>query len=562
MEKVWHKFYEEGVPKEIDYPDVPLYQFLDDTAKKFPDVTATLFFGAKITYRELGNLVERFATSLHSLGIKKGDRVALILPNCPQSIISYYALLKLGAIIVQTNPMYVERELQYQLNDSGTETVILLDFIYPRIKRIKKDTKLKNIIVTSIKDYLPFPLNLLYPIKQRKEGQFVKIKRDEVYLFNDLIRGAKGSLPKVNLSAEDVALLQYTGGTTGISKGVMLTHKNLVANVLQGRYWVPEKYHHTPGEEIMLCVIPFFHVYGMTVCMNLAIYAGATMLLVPRFQIEETLSIITKYKPTMFPGIPTLYAAINNYKDLKKYDLSSIGIMNSGAAPLPLEIMEKFEQKTGGKIVEGYGLTESSPACLSNPLYGRRKEGSIGIPMADTEAKIVDLETGEKEVSRGEVGELCIKGPQVMKGYWNKEEETKATIRDGWLYTGDIAKVDAEGYFYIVDRKKDLIIAGGYNIYPREIDEVLYEHPKILEACAAGIPDKYRGETVKAYIVLKEGETLTEEEVIKFCKERLAPYKVPKIIEFRKELPKSMVGKVLRKILREEEAKKLGQNCQ
>ena len=562
MEKVWHKFYEEGVPKEIDYPDVPLYQFLDDTAKKFPDVTATLFFGAKITYRELGNLVERFATSLHSLGIKKGDRVALILPNCPQSIISYYALLKLGAIIVQTNPMYVERELQYQLNDSGTETVILLDFIYPRIKRIKKDTKLKNIIVTSIKDYLPFPLNLLYPIKQRKEGQLVKIKRDEVYLFNDLIRGAKGSLPKVNLSAEDVALLQYTGGTTGISKGVMLTHKNLVANVLQGRYWVPEKYHHTPGEEIMLCVIPFFHVYGMTVCMNLAIYAGATMLLVPRFQIEETLSIITKYKPTMFPGIPTLYAAINNYKDLKKYDLSSIGIMNSGAAPLPLEIIEKFEQKTGGKIVEGYGLTESSPACLSNPLYGRRKEGSIGIPMADTEAKIVDLETGEKEVSQGEVGELCIKGPQVMKGYWNKEEETKATIRDGWLYTGDIAKVDAEGYFYIVDRKKDLIIAGGYNIYPREIDEVLYEHPKILEACAAGIPDKYRGETVKAYIVLKEGETLTEEEVIKFCKERLAPYKVPKIIEFRKELPKSMVGKVLRKILREEEAKKLGQNCQ
>ena len=562
MEKVWHKFYEEGVPKEIDYPDVPLYQFLDDTAKKFPDVTATLFFGAKITYRELGNLVERFATSLHSLGIKKGDRVALILPNCPQSIISYYALLKLGAIIVQTNPMYVERELQYQLNDSGTETVILLDFIYPRIKRIKKDTKLKNIIVTSIKDYLPFPLNLLYPIKQRKEGQFVKIKRDEVYLFNDLIRGAKGSLPKVNLSAEDVALLQYTGGTTGISKGVMLTHKNLVANVLQGRYWVPEKYHHTPGEEIMLCVIPFFHVYGMTVCMNLAIYAGATMLLVPRFQIEETLSTITKYKPTLFPGIPTLYAAINNYKDLKKYDLSSIGIMNSGAAPLPLEIMEKFEQKTGGKIVEGYGLTESSPACLSNPLYGRRKEGSIGIPMADTEAKIVDLETGEKEVSRGEVGELCIKGPQVMKGYWNKEEETKATIRDGWLYTGDIAKVDAEGYFYIVDRKKDLIIAGGYNIYPREIDEVLYEHPKILEACTAGIPDKYRGETVKAYIVLKEGETLTEEEVIKFCKERLAPYKVPKIIEFRKELPKSMVGKVLRKILREEEAKKLGQNCQ
>jgi long-chain acyl-CoA synthetase len=356
--------------------------------------------------------------------------------------------------------------------------------------------------------------------------------------------------PSVDIVSDDVALLQYTGGTTGVSKGVMLTHQNLVANAMQCKSWFPEI---SIGNERLLAVLPFFHSFGMTTSMNCPILVAATMILVPRFNTKEILSLIEKYKPTLFPGVPTMYVAINNYPDVSKYDLSSVKFCISGAAPLPLEVLQEFEQLTGGTLREGYGLTESSPVTHCNPLEGMVKEGSIGIPFPDTECKIVDVDTGEKELEVNEIGELCIRGPQVMTGYWNMPEETKCTIRKEWLYTGDIAKVDEDGYFYIVDRKKDMIIASGYNIYPRDIEEVLYEHPKVKEAVVAGIPDEYRGETVKAYVVLKEGVTASEEEIIQFCRENMAKYKVPTAVAFRDDLPKTIVGKMLRRELVEEE---------
>lgn len=550
MEKIWLKHYPEDIPHTIDYPEVPLFKFLDDSAKNFPDTTATIFMGAKLTYKQLAEQVNQFACGLSELGIKKGDRVALLFPNCPQSIIAFYAALKIGAIVVQNNPLYVERELQYQMNNSGAETMITLDMkiMYPKIENIKKKTNLKNVIVSSLKEYLPFPQNMLYPVAKRKD--IAKVAPDTIK-FQDIFK--KGKPPHVDIDPDDVALLQYTGGTTGVSKGVMLTHRNLVANAVQCRSWVPDV---QLGKDSVLAFLPFFHSFGLTVAMNSPIYVAATMILVPRFDIKEMLSLIQKYKPTLFPGVPTIYVAINNYPDVSKYDLSSVKYCISGAAPLPVEVLQEFEQLTGGKLREGYGLTESSPVTHCNPLDGLVKKGSIGIPYPDTECKIVDVETGEKELGTNEIGELAVKGPQIMKGYWEMPEETSVTIRDGWLYTGDIAEVDEDGYFYIVDRKKDMIIASGFNIYPRDIEEVLYEHPKIKEAAAVGIPDAYRGETVKAYIVLRDGETATEEEIITFCKENLARYKVPKLVEFREKLPKTIIGKVLRRALVEEELEK------
>ncbi|MCX5906487.1 MAG: long-chain fatty acid--CoA ligase, partial [Deltaproteobacteria bacterium] len=375
-----------------------------------------------------------------------------------------------------------------------------------------------------------------------------------VYEYSDLLQKGKSQPPPfVPVDADEVALLQYTGGTTGFSKGAMLTHYNLVSDVIQCVSWNQGAH---KGKERMLAVLPFFHVYGMTVAMNEAIYLAATIILLPRFQIDDTLEAINAYQPTRFPGVPTMYIAIINHPRVKEYNISSIKVCSSGSAPMPIEALKRFEELTGGKISEGYGLTEASPVTHSNPFSGQRKIGSIGLPRPDTDAKIVDLETGEKDLPPGQEGELCIRGPQVMKGYWNRPEETVKSLRNGWLYTGDIARMDEEGYFYIVDRKKDMIICGGYNVYPREVEEVLYQHPKIQEACAVGVPDPYRGETVKAFVVLKEKEQATPEEIIAYCQKNMAKYKAPTMVEFRKELPKSHVGKVLRKILREEERKK------
>lgn len=503
-----------------------------------------------MSYGRLDELTQAFAAALHGLGVRRGDRVSINLPNIPQFVIAFYAALRLGAIVVQTNPMYTERELKELLNDSGAETIVTLDLLYPRVKAVRSQTGLKRVILTGVQDFLPPLLKMLYPIKELLERSRVRLKGEEFQSFQRLLRGYLGERPAdVELDpAEDVALLQYTGGTTGLPKGAMLTHKNLVANALQSRSWFLQA---EEGGERVLAVLPFFHVYGMTVAMNLAIALASAMILLPRFQIDEVLKSINKYQPTMFPGAPTIYVAFNSHPHIRRYEVGSIKECISGSAPLPVEVKRRFEELTGGRLVEGYGLSEASPVTHSNPLDGRDIPGSIGLPFPDTEAKIVDPATGEA-LGVGQVGELLVRGPQVMKGYWNNPEETAQTLKDGWLHTGDIAKMDEQGYFYIVDREKDMIIASGYNVYPREVEEIIYQHPQVAEAAVIGVPDPYRGETVKAFIVPRAGEELDEEEIIGFCRERLAAYKVPRLIEFRDSLPKSAVGKVLKRELRDE----------
>lgn len=549
--EIWHQFYPEEIPASLKYPDAFLTDFLVQSARKFPEQVAVHFMGKRITYRELLKDVYRFAHVLKELGVRKGDRVSIMLPNTPQAVIAYYGALFTGAVVVQTNPMYMERELEHQLKDSGAETIICVDLVFNKVQKVLDKTPLKRVIVTSIKDYLPFPKNLLYPLMMIKEGNHVDISYGgNTHRYLDLMR--KASDEPVDLpvkSPDELALLQYTGGTTGLAKGAMLTHRNLVANAVQCAAWM---YRTEPGKEKTLGVLPFFHVYGMTVVMNYSVYMAATMILLPKFDAGQVLKTIAEEKPTLFPGAPTMYVALINHPDIEKYDLSSIKACLSGSAPLPVEVQERFEELTGGRLVEGYGLTEASPVTHANPIWARRKTGRIGLPWPDTECRIVNPETGE-EVKQGEVGELQVRGPQVMKGYWNRPEETEKVLKDGWLSTGDMAFMDEEGYFAIMDRKKDVIIASGFNIYPREVEEVLYEHPAIQEAAVVGVPDPYRGETVKAFIVLKEGKKVTEEELNAYCRERLAAYKVPRCYEFRSELPKTTVGKVLRRVLVEEE---------
>jgi len=554
MEKPWLRFYEEKVPFSIDYPPVPMTYLFDEAVRKGSDTPALIFFGNRITYGQLNRWVERFAGALHHLGIKKGDRVAIILPNLPQYPIAHFALMRLGAIIVPTNPMYVERELAYQLRDSGAVAAIVLDLIYHRLKAAWPRTQVKQVIVTGVKEYLPPLLKLLYPLKEMKEGIRPKVEREEgVHLFSELMRRDYGAPPEVKLTPDDTALFLYTGGTTGISKGAILTHRNIVANVFQTKSWMSDI---QDGKEMILSVLPFFHSYGMTACLHLAVLSRSTQILLPRFDTKQVLKAIHRYRVTIFPGVPTMYVAINNYPEVRKYDLSSIRACVSGGASLPGEVQRRFEEMTGGKLVEGYGLSEASPVTHVNPLYGRRKEGSIGIPLPDTEARVVDLHTREP-LPPGEAGELAVRGPQVMKGYWNKPEETTRVFHGDWLLTGDIARMDEDGYFYLVDRKKDIIVTRGYNVYPREVEEILYTHPKVMEAAVIGVPDQYLGEKIKAFVVLKEGETATEDELIQFCQGKLAKYKLPKAVEFRKELPKSLIGKVLRRVLAEEERAKL-----
>jgi long-chain acyl-CoA synthetase len=555
MENPWFEHYEQGVPKTFDYPDIPTYQLLEETSRSFPHRDAIIFLGKRMTYQELEERVKRFATAISQMGVRKGDRVASILPNCPQFPIAYYGAMRAGAIFVQMNPLNSEEEIQFQLADSGAETVIVPDALDlpAKVKRVRSRTSIKRIINTSIKEYLPFPKNVLYPLVA-KPSRFDR--GEDIYFMKELLMTHPPSPPAVTVQQDDVALLLYTGGTTGISKGCMLTHRNLVSNAVQCSLWFAKA---ERGKEIFLSVLPFFHSYGMTTCLNLPVYLGASMIVLTRFERDKLgafLRCIEKIRPSIFMGVPAMYQAIINFPDVGKYDLTSIKFCISGAAPLPVEVCERFEKLTGGKLVEGYGLTETSPVTHANPLYGKRKIGSIGLPFPNTACRIVNLETGEGPLPAGEIGELCIKGPQVMKGYWNNPEETENCLKDGWLATGDIAKVDEEGYFYIVDRKKDMIITGGFNVYPRDIDEVLFRHPKIKDAVAVGLPDPYRGESVKAFVVLKEGETADEEEILAFCREHLARFKIPTTVEFRDELPKTMIGKVLRKVLREEHMRK------
>ncbi len=554
MEKVWLKSYEPEVPHSIDYPPLSLYQIFQQAKAKYSEKPAVHFMGRELSYGELSDNIESLAAALTDLGVKKGDRVAIHLPNSTQFPIAYFATLAIGAIVVPCNPLYVAREMEYQLKDSGAETIITLTRFYKMIKEIQPKTNLKNIIVSNIKDFFPGILGFLYTVaKEKKEGDRVNLLPEDYSLTDLLAKNSGKKPPSVEVKPEDRALFLYTGGTTGVSKGAVLKHSNLVANMFQVKAWCTD---YQDGKEIALGVLPFFHSYGLTTVLNLGLLNGGKLVLLPRFVLEDVLKTIDKQKPTLFPGVPTIYVAINNAPDLHKYDIKSIRICISGAAPLPVEVQQQFEKNTGGRLVEGFGLSETSPVTHANPVYGKRKPGSIGLPMPDTEYKIVDVETGEKELPIGEIGELCLRGPQVMEGYLNMPDETAQSIRNGWFYTGDIARADEEGYVYIVDRKKDMVIAGGFNIYPRDVEEVLYTHPKIMEAAVAGINDPYRGETLKAYVVLKEGEKLTEQECIDYCKENLAPYKVPKLVEFREELPKTMIGKVLRRMLREEEEAK------
>ena len=568
MEKPWLNHYEEGVPAEVEIPDHPVTQNLINAAEKYPYNPAIIFgnvveplgnmlMDAKMVYRQLLDLTYRFAAALQQLGVKKGDRVAIHMPNCPQFVIAYYATLMVGGIAVPCNPQYVAREMKHQLDDSGAETIVTLSLMYPLIKQVRADTPLKHVIVTNIKEYFPPLLKFLFTVaKEKKEGHYQDLSGDaNTYWFQDLIAGAPAKPTPVEVDMEDTAVLMYTGGTTGISKGAQLTHRNVQANAVQVRAWFPKL---VEGQETILTSLPLYHSYAMTTCMNLGILAGETLLLIPDPRVLiHILKSINKHHPTLYPGVPALYVSLINHPDIGKYDVSSIKACISGAAPLPVEVQQKFQNITGGRLVEGYGLSEATPVTHANPIYGENRIGTIGLPFPSTLAKIVDTETGKRDLPPGEVGELAVRGPQVMKGYWQMPTETANVLRDGWLYTGDIARMDEDGYFQIVDRKKDMILgAGGYNIYPREIEEVLYQHPKVKEGAAVGIPIAGKGERVKVYIVLKEGQTATAEEIIEFCRENMAPYKVPKYVEFRDELPKTTVGKILRRVLLEEEKKK------
>ncbi len=553
-EHPWIRFYEAGVPPTLTYPDITLGTVLHQTALKFPGHTALLFYGRKIPYSELDALANRFARALSSLGITKGDRVALMLPNIPQMVIAYYGTIRLGAVAVPVNPLYHEHELEIQLKDSGAEMLVAVDMFYPVISPVLPRTDVRRLILCGIKDFLPFPLNFLYPLKARIDEQWVSVKRvPPIYDFMDLIRTEPAAATDAEVSPGDTALLQYTGGTTGVPKGAVLTHRNLVVNAVQSRAWLTL---HNDGESVILGVIPFFHVYGMTTAMNLGILIGAEILLLPKFHTKEVLRFIHEYRPDIFPGIQAMYLAIGNYPKISRYDLTSLKVAISGAGPLMHEVQEQFEHLTNARIIEGYGLSEASPVTHANPIFGKRKVGSIGLPWPDTEARIVDIETGEKNLPVGEAGELVIRGPQVMKEYWNRPEDTAYALRDGWLHTGDIAKRDEDGYFFIVDRIKDMIKTVGENVYPREVEEVLFTHPKVKEAVVVGIPQEFLGEEIKAYIVLKEGETATDKEIMQFCRQQLSKFKVPKEVEFRDQLPKTLVGKVLRRVLRDEEMKK------
>ncbi len=558
----WVRHYEQGVSAELAIPDQPLTWLLDQAVHNHSDQTAIIYYGNRLNYAQLSSLANRFAAALQRLGVQKGDRVAIALPNIPQYPIAFYGALRAGAVVVPTNPLYTEREMQHQLADSGARVIVMLDSFYPVVRAVRANTALEHVILTSPADFLPPLLHALYPLSQRgaknQEPRLTskEMQRDATLhsMHSILQPHTKGGLEVFKLpapsSGEDLAALQYTGGTTGLSKGAMLTHRNLLANAFQTRYWTPNA---RDAEEVTLCVAPFFHSYGLTVGMNLSILAAATMVLLPRFKAKNVVSAIRKYRPTLFPGIPTMYLAIMREVGKHTEQLSSIKYCISGAAPLPAKVRRDFEAMTHGKLVEGYGLSEAAPVTHCNPLDGEIRDGSVGLPLQNVDAAILDAETGAF-LPAGEVGEIVVKGPNIMKGYWKRDKETAGIFYKDWMHTGDLGKMDEDGYFYIVERIKDLIIASGFNVYPREVEEVLFHHPAVAEAAVVGVPDEYRGETVAAFIVLKPGYAASEEtsqDILAYCKHELTPYKVPKKLEFRETLPKSLIGKVLRRELRE-----------
>jgi long-chain acyl-CoA synthetase len=553
-DKPWLARYERGVPENIDYEQITLPEYLENSARQYPERTAIICEGFKISYRRLNEMANRFAACLSALGVGKGDRVAILLPNVIPCVLSYYATLKIGAIAVMCNPQHTDRELLFQFQDSAARVLITMDLLADRMIALRPQTELKQIIHTSFGDYLPLFGNLLFPLSAARRGLTARVQpAKNVYRWKNVLSSYSPNHRRTGVSMDDVAMIQYTGGTTGIAKGVMLTHANLSFQSQQIDAWFPQ---FAGQDEIILGALPFFHSFGLTCSMNNAIFAGWTNILIPSPRPEKLLAAIRKYRPTFIPLVPTLYIALLNHPNIRRTSMTCIKGCFSGSAPLPLEVIRKFEGLTGAAISEGFGLTEAAPITHANPFNGVRKVGSVGLPFPDTDCRIVDLAEGTTDVPVGQSGELLIRGPQVMKGYWKNPRETARTLKDGWLYTGDIARMDEDGYFYIMDRKKDMVISGGHNVYPREIEEVLYSHPKIKEACVIGLPHPSRGEQIKVFVVPAGNGSVAAEELIEYCRTRLADDKLPTLFEFRKDLPKSDVGKILKKVLREEALKK------
>ena len=573
-QKPWLKHYDFWVPATATYPRQPAYQALDIGAMNYPDRAATLFFGREMTFRQLKDRAYTLASALVALGIQKGDRVGIMLPNCPQFSIAFFGILRTGASVVCINPAYTVREFERQAADSGIKALIILDTIASAIMPVLHLTIIQNVIVTGLQSYMPSSVAEKYleglagkipsfgslksmADQEPRSGQAHNGPAEvHVHDFDGLIDRSTRTHIKVHIDAErDVAALQYTGGTTGRSKGAMLSHFNLMANVTQAVMW---RSYFSPGEaERILLVIPMFHVYGLTVGLMIAALLGNTLILIPKFDVELLLDAFEKYRPTVFPGVPTLYVSLLNHARTKDIDFSCVKQFNSGSAPLPMDVIDRWEALTGSILRQGYGLSETSPTTHAQSTMGLRKPDSCGIPFPDTECRIVDIETGQHDVPVGEAGELCIRGPQVMLGYWNQPEETANALRedpDGrghWFYTGDIARMDGDGFFYIVQRKKDMILVSGFNVYPSEVEEVLYAHPSVIEAGVIAVADDYRGERVRAYVALRDGMEASPDELMEHCRRQLSRYKVPSEIVILPGLPKTAVGKILHRSLRE-----------
>ncbi len=547
----WLSKYPNHVKWDAEIPEKPLFALLDDSVARYPTNESMDFLGKTYTYSEVGDMVTHAAAGFQELGVGKGVKVGLFLPNCPQFVVAYFGILKAGGTVVNYSPLYSEEELLHQIEDSETDIMVTLSLkaLYPKMAKMLQKSRVKRLVVGALQDVLPFPKNLLFPVVKRSE--IAKLPNDSSHVaFRQLLNNeGRHTTPEIDVK-EDIAVLQYTGGTTGLSKGAMLTHANLYANTQQALMWNPDIGY---GNERMMGVLPFFHVFAMTVVMNLTIAIGGSIVMRPRFELDPVLKDITNKKPTLLPGVPTMYTAINNHPKLNDFDLTSIKTCMSGGAPLPLEIKQRFEQLSGCKLVEGYGLTECAPVATTNPFDGLNKEGSVGLPIPGTTITIVDKDDPHKVLPQGEDGEICISGPQVMKGYWGRPEATAETIVDGRLRTGDVGHMDEDGYVFIIDRKKDLILVGGFNVFPRKVEEGIYRHPAVAEVTVIGVPDEYTGEAVKAFVKLKDGSTLNTDELRDFLKEKLGKHEQPKHVEFREELPKTMIGKLSKKELVAEE---------
>jgi len=540
FDRLWLKNY--PVRWNLEYPEVSVYRYLKENTKNCGDLNALVFFEKEITFRKMHEYIDRFAAALFDLGVRKNDRVALMMPNCPEFVYTYYACMKLGAIEVQVDPLYMPSELEFALKDSEAKIIVVADEVIDSLQAVRDRVPLDHVIVSKL------------------SGSDVHGKN---LWFDELLEKYPPYSPEAEINPkEDIAVLQYTGGTTGTTKAAMLTHYNLISNVVQKKEWFSEfkkeKFCNGLTQQYGLGLIPLFQITGLNFCLNLALTFPMGMIMLPYFDIDYILYLIDTYRPSFFPGVPTIFSAIADHPEAINHNLKAVDIWRTGGAPMPVELIDHIEKRTGIKIIEGYGLTEASPTTHSNPFMGIRKYGSVGLPYPDTECRIVNPENTSEEVPVGEEGELIIKGPQIMKGYWKNPEDTKEILRDGWLYTRDIAKMDERGYFYIVDREKDIVIIGGINVYPREVDEVFFRHPKVAEVVSKGVPDDFYGEVLKTYIVLKDGENATEEELIDYGAEKLAVYKLPRVIEFRSELPKSNAGKILRRALVEKEDDKVG----